>query len=218
MTLASGSRLGPLQILAPLGAGGMGEVYRARDTRLDRDVAVKVLPEGLATDAARLARFTREAQTLAALNHPNIAQVHGLEEVGGVRALVMELVEGDELSAFIERGPMSIAEALPIARQIAEALEAAHDHGIVHRDLKPANIKVRGDGTVKVLDFGLAKVTEQTASATYGSDPSAPTFTRAATEADVILGTVAYMAPEQARGKAVDRRAAGRLASCCSRC
>jgi Tol biopolymer transport system component len=208
MTLPAGSRLGPLEVLAPLGAGGMGEVYRGRDTRLNRDVAIKVLPQSLAQDAARLARFTREAQTLAALNHPNIAQIHGLEQSDGVQALVMELVEGDELSTHIARGPIPLAEALPIARQITEALEAAHDLGIVHRDLKPANIKVRGDGTVKVLDFGLAKAMDPASAVSApGSDPNAPTLTHAATEAGMILGTAAYMAPEQARGKAVDRRA-----------
>ena len=144
---------------APLGAGGMGEVYRARDTQLNRDVAIKVLPELFAADRERLARFTREAQTLAALNHPNIAHIHGLEGTARrrPRALVMELVEGEDLSALIARGPIPLAEALPIARQIADALEAAHEQGIVHRDLKPANVKVRPDGTVKVLDFGLAK-------------------------------------------------------------
>ena len=203
-----GTKLGAYEVIAKVGEGGMGEVYRARDTRLGRDVAIKVLPEGLAEDATRLARFTREAQTLASLNHPNIAQIHGLEESNGVRALVMELVEGDDLSVPIARGPMPLDEALPIARQIAEALEAAHDLGIVHRDLKPANIKVRDDGTVKVLDFGLAKALEHpTGNSSHGSDPDAPTLTRAATEAGLILGTAAYMAPEQARGKAVDRRA-----------
>ena len=138
----------------------MGEVYRARDTKLNRDVAIKVLPDSFASDAERLARFTREAQTLASLNHPNIAQIYGLEESNGVRALVMELVEGEDLSQRIARGPIPIDEALPIAKQIAEALEAAHEQGIIHRDLKPANIKVRPDGTVKVLDFGLAKAME----------------------------------------------------------
>jgi serine/threonine-protein kinase len=211
-----GTKLGAYEIIAKVGEGGMGEVYRARDTRLGRDVAIKVLPEGLAEDATRLARFTREAQMLASLNHPNIAQIHGLEEslsagsgrAGGVRALVMELVEGDDLSVHVARGPMPLDETLPIARQIAEALEAAHDLGIVHRDLKPANIKVRGDGTVKVLDFGLAKALEHpSGTSSQGSDPNAPTLTRAATEAGLILGTAAYMAPEQARGKAVDRRA-----------
>src|SRR5437016_2813686 len=157
MSLTVGTRLGPYEILSAIGAGGMGEVYRARDTKLNRDVAMKVLPESFASDRDRLARFTREAQTLASLNHPNIAHIHGLEESNGVRALVMELVEGEDLAAHIARGPIPLDEALPIARQIADALEAAHEQGIIHRDLKPANIKVRTDGTVKVLDFGLAK-------------------------------------------------------------
>src|SRR5437016_8272971 len=142
MSLAPGARLGPYEILSAIGAGGMGEVYRAKDTRLNRDVAIKVLPASFANDAERLARFTREAQTLASLNHPNIAHIHGLEEFEGVRALVMELVEGDDLSQQIARGPMPLDQAVPIARQIADALEAAHEQGIVHRDLKPANIKV----------------------------------------------------------------------------
>ncbi|MCJ7441870.1 MAG: serine/threonine protein kinase, partial [Thermoanaerobaculaceae bacterium] len=149
--------MGPLEVLASVGAGGMGEVYRARDTDLGRDVAVKVLPSDLADNPEALSRFKREAQTLASLNHPNIATIYGIEESGGIRALVMELVEGEDLSAMIARGPLPLAEALPIARQIADALEAAHEQGIVHRDLKPANVKVRADGTVKVLDFGLAK-------------------------------------------------------------
>ncbi len=157
MSLATGTRIGAYEITGALGAGGMGEVYRARDTKLNRDVAIKVLPEAFASDADRLARFTREAQTLAALNHPNIAHIYGLEESGPARALVMELVEGEDLSTLIARGPLPLAEALPIARQIADALEAAHEQGIIHRDLKPANVKVRADGTVKVLDFGLAK-------------------------------------------------------------
>src|SRR6266704_5961188 len=149
MSLSAGTRLGPYEILSALGAGGMGEVYRARDTTLNRDVAIKVLPDLFASDPDRMARFTREAQTLASLNHPNIAHIHGLEESGGVRALVMELVEGDDLSQRIARGPIPLDEVLPIAKQIAEALEAAHEQGIIHRDLKPANIKVRADGTVK---------------------------------------------------------------------
>ena len=206
MSLTRGSTLGPYEITAKLGEGGMGEVYRARDARLNRDVAVKVLPQHFAEDAERLARFTREAQMLASLNHPNIAHIHGLEESNGIRALVMELVEGDDLSTLIERGPMPVAEALPIARQIAEALEAAHDLGIVHRDLKPANIKVRGDGTVKVLDFGLAKALDP--SVTSGVDSAkSPTLTARATQLGMIIGTAAYMAPEQARGKPVDKRA-----------
>jgi serine/threonine protein kinase len=151
MALSSGARLGPYEILSPLGAGGMGEVYHARDTRLDRDVAIKVLPDALASDPERIARFEREAKTLAALNHPNIAQIHGVEESGSVFALVMEFVDGDTLADRIASGPIPLHDALLIAKQIADALDAAHDHGIIHRDLKPANIKVRPDGTVKVL-------------------------------------------------------------------
>src|SRR5262245_884423 len=158
MDLAAGTRIGVFEIVAVLGAGGMGEVYRATDTNLGRQVAIKVLPEAFAQDPDRVARFEREAKTLAALNHPNIAIIHGLEKSYGSYALVMELVEGEDLSERIVRGPIPIDEALPIARQIAEALEAAHDQGIIHRDLKPANVKVRPDGTVKVLDFGLAKL------------------------------------------------------------
>src|SRR6185503_6649934 len=157
MSLSTGTRLGVYEVTAQIGEGGMGQVFRARDTKLDRDVAIKILPEAFAHDADRLARFQREAKTLASLNHPNIAAIHGLEESGGVTALVMELVEGDDLSQRIAQGPIPLDEALPIAKQIAEALEAAHEQGIIHRDLKPANIKVRADGTVKVLDFGLAK-------------------------------------------------------------
>jgi len=202
MTLPAGTRVGPYEILAPLGAGGMGEVYRARDTKLNRLVAIKVLPEGFAADVDRLARFTREAQTLAALNHPHIAQIYGIEQ----HALVMELVEGEDLSALIARGPIPLSDALPIARQIAEALEAAHDVGIIHRDLKPANIKVRADGTVKVLDFGLAKAMDPGGAGSQDVANS-PTLTGHATQLGMILGTAAYMSPEQARGKAVDRRA-----------
>ncbi|HLG56827.1 MAG TPA: protein kinase [Vicinamibacterales bacterium] len=153
MSLAAGARVGAYQILDKLGEGGMGEVYRARDTRLNRDVAIKVLPDLFARDPVRLARFTREAQVLASLNHPNVGAIYGIED----NALVMELVEGDDLSLIIARGPIPLTEALPIATQIADALEAAHEQGIIHRDLKPGNIKVRADGTVKVLDFGLAK-------------------------------------------------------------
>jgi eukaryotic-like serine/threonine-protein kinase len=213
MMLPARTRLGPYEILGALGAGGMGEVYRARDSRLDRDVAIKILPELFAADPDRLMRFAREAKTLAALNHPGIAQIYGIEEAPpdtagqGARALVMELVEGEDLSQVIARGPVPLDQALPIARQIAEALEAAHEAGVVHRDLKPANIKVRGDGAVKVLDFGLAKAPALAAS---GSGPLAhsPTFTSPAmTQMGVILGTAAYMAPEQAKGRPVDKRA-----------
>ncbi len=206
MSLAPGTRVGAYEILAAIGAGGMGEVYRARDRKLDRDVAIKILPEALASDPERIARFEREAKTLAALNHPNIAHIHGLEESDGVRALVMELVEGSTLADRIAQGPIPIDEALPIAKQIAEALEAAHEQGIIHRDLKPANVKVRADGTVKVLDFGLAKALDPLTSTPAGVTQS-PTLSLAATQAGLILGTAAYMAPEQARGKVADRRA-----------
>ena len=157
MALVAGTKLGPYEIVAAIGAGGMGEVYRARDTKLRRDVAIKILPASFASDPDRLARFQREAEVLASLNHPNIAHIHGLEESDGLKALVMELVEGPTLADRIATGAIPIDEALPIAKQIAEALEAAHEQGIIHRDLKPANIKVRSDDTVKVLDFGLAK-------------------------------------------------------------
>ncbi|MEI6246665.1 MAG: serine/threonine-protein kinase, partial [Acidobacteriota bacterium] len=206
MSLTSGTRLGPYEIVAPLGAGGMGEVYRAKDTKLNRDVAIKVLPESFALDADRVARFTREAQVLASLNHPNIAQIYGIEEQGSTRALVMELVEGEDLSAHISRGAIALPDALPIAKQIADALEAAHEQGIVHRDLKPQNIKVRADGTVKVLDFGLAR-TLDTGLGTRDSHNSPTMTTPAMTAAGMIMGTAAYMSPEQARGRAVDRRA-----------
>ncbi|HVL69471.1 MAG TPA: protein kinase [Vicinamibacterales bacterium] len=211
MPLTPETRLGTFEITGSLGVGGMGEVYRARDTTLGRDVALKILPEFFATDPDRLMRFEREAKTLAALNHPHIAQIYGIEQTGGVRALVMELVDGEDLSQRLARGPVPLDEALPIAKQIAEALEAAHEQGIIHRDLKPANIKVRADGTVKVLDFGLAKGMESPGG--DGGRPGAaiehsPTFTSPAlTRMGVILGTAAYMAPEQARGRAVDRRA-----------
>src|SRR6266516_1584297 len=165
MPLSAGARLGSYEILSALGAGGMGEVYRARDTRLDRDVAIKILPEAFAADAERVARFQREAKVLASLNHPNIAIIHGLEHAAGAHALVMELVEGEDLAQRIARGAIPLDEALPIAKQIAQALEAAHEQGIMHRDLKPANIKVRSDGTVKVLDFGLAKAMDPVSSA-----------------------------------------------------
>src|SRR3990167_6933781 len=185
----------------------MGEGYQATDTKLGRQVAIKVLPASVAQDADRLARFQREAKTLASLNHPNIAAIYGLEDSNGVTALVMELVGGDDLSQRIARGAIPLDEALPIAKQIAEALEAAHEQGIIHRDLKPANIKVRADGTVKVLDFGLAKAMEP-AGTTSSSMSMSPTITTPAmTQAGMILGTAAYMSPEQAKGRTVDRRA-----------
>ena len=207
MSLAPGTRLGRFEILAAIGAGGMGEVYRARDTSLDRDVAVKTLPELFAIDADRVTRFEREAKTLALLNHPNIAQIHGVEQAGRTHALVMELVDGEDLAQRLARGPLPIDDAIDVARQVAEALEAAHELGIVHRDLKPGNIKVRADGVVKVLDFGLAKALDAGASGSSGPMQNSPTFTSPATQLGVILGTAAYMAPEQAKGKTVDRRA-----------
>lgn len=207
MTLAAGFRLGPYEIVAPLGAGGMGKVYRARDERLKRDVAIKALPESLAGDGERLARFRREAQVLASLNHAQIAAIYGLEESGGVEALVLELVEGETLGERIARGPILPAEAAPLALQIAQALEYAHDRGIVHRDLKPANIKITPEGNVKLLDFGLAKALETGGGAGNPDMTSSPTLTGAATGAGVVIGTAAYMSPEQARGKPVDKRA-----------
>ena len=212
MSLLPGARVGPYEIVAPLGAGGMGEVYRARDARLNRDVAIKTLPPLFANDPERLARFEREAKTLAALSHPNIAQIYGVEQIGEatgnnqpgrVSALVMELVAGEPLDARIARGPVPLDEALAITRQIADALEAAHDKGIVHRDLKPANVMVTADGDVKVLDFGLARAADPPAQ----SDPMlSPTITSPATQVGVILGTAAYMSPEQAKGRVADRR------------
>jgi serine/threonine-protein kinase len=206
LALTSGTRLGVYEITAPIGEGGMGQVYRATDTALGRQVAIKILPEAFASDPERLARFEREAKTLASLNHPHIAAIYAIEKSTSQHALVMELVEGDDLSQRIARGAIPIDEALLIAKQIADALEAAHEQGIIHRDLKPANIKVRTDGTVKVLDFGLAKAMEPTA----GSSPNmsmSPTLSLQATQAGMILGTAAYMSPEQAAGKPVDRRA-----------
>ena len=204
-----GQRIGAYQIDAWIGAGGMGEVYRARDTRLNRLVAIKVLLPGVASDPDRLTRLSREAQVLASLNHPHIAQIHGLEDAGGVRALVMELIEGPTLADRIATAAIPVGEALPMAKQIAEALEAAHERGIIHRDLKPANIKVREDGTVKVLDFGLAKALDSTGNSgvASGEAVASPTLGAKATDASLIVGTAAYMSPEQARGKALDRRA-----------
>src|SRR6516162_2141189 len=195
MALSTGTRLGPYEVLAPIGAGGMGEVYRARDSRMGRDVAIKVAAERFSD------RFEREVRAVAALNHPNICHIYDV----GPNYLVMELVEGPTLADRIKAGPCSLEEALPIARQIGDALEAAHEKGIVHRDLKPANIKIKPDGTVKVLDFGLAKMAE---AATVVSNPDeSPTVPMGATLVGQILGTAAYMAPEQARGLPVDKRA-----------
>src|SRR5262249_20935353 len=211
VAVAPGTRLGPYEITALLGMGGMGEVYRATDTNLKRQVAIKVLPASVAGDSERLARFQREAEVLAALNDPHVAQIYGFEKTGGVTALVMELVEGATLADRIAHGPIPVDEALPIARQIAEALEAAHEKGIIHRDLKPANIKVRPDGMVKVLDFGLAKLLHRVATANDTAVPlvSSHSPTAAllgATTAGVLLGTAAYMSPEQARGHPADER------------
>ena len=204
MALEVGSRLGHYDVTALIGEGGMGQVYQAIDTKLNRQVALKILPEAFASDPDRLARFQREAQVLASLNHPNIAAIHGLEDSEGTKALVLELVEGPTLADRIAQGPIPVDEALPIATQIAEALEAAHEQGDIHRDLKPANIKVKDDGTVKVLDFGLAKALDTTP---QGDPSQSPTLTAAATQMGVIMGTAAYMSPEQARGKVVDKRA-----------
>ena len=206
MPLQAGSTLGAYKILNPLGAGGMGEVYRARDTTLNRDVAIKVLPATIANQPDRVGRFTREAQLLAALNHPNIAAIYGVEHAGASLALVLEYVDGDTLADRINRGPMPLADVLDVALQICRAIEAAHEKGVIHRDLKPANVKLTTTGSVKVLDFGLAKALEQDATQTQNLSQS-PTLSIAATSAGVLLGTVGYMAPEQARGTAVDRRA-----------
>ena len=207
MPLSPGTTLGPYQVTAKIGQGGMGEVYQARDTKLDRDVALKVLPEAFTSDPDRLARFEREAKVLASLNHPNIGTIYGLEEADGVKALVLELVEGPTLADRIKQGPIPIDEALHIATQIAEALEAAHEQGVIHRDLKPANVKVKDDGTVKVLDFGLAKAFQPDASDPGLSASPTISLTAAATQMGMIIGTAAYMSPEQAKGKVVDKRA-----------
>ena len=208
MSLDPGTRLGPYEIGSQIGAGGMGEVYRARDTKLDREVAIKVLPEEFASDAERLARFEREAKLLASLNHSNIAGIYGFEEQDGVSALALELVEGPTLAERIAQGPIPVEEAIAIAKQIAEALEAGHEAGVIHRDLKPANIKLREDGTVKVLDYGLAKTLDGNVVNRPESELSqSPTLTREGTQVGVVLGTAAYMSPEQARGKRVDNRA-----------
>jgi eukaryotic-like serine/threonine-protein kinase len=204
MALTAGNRLGPYEIVAPIGAGGMGEVYQARDTRLNRDVAIKVLPEAFSLDHERLARFKREAQVLASLNHPHIGAIYGFEDSDGIHALVLELIEGPTLADRIARGAIPATEAVAIARQIADALEAAHERGIVHRDLKPANIKLRADGTVKVLDFGLAKAMDSSPGSSNLTH--SPTLSLMATQMGVILGTAAYMSPEQAKGLPADHR------------
>jgi len=229
MTLTVGGRLGSYEVTAAIGAGGMGEVFRARDTKLNRDVAIKVLPSAFAQDDERLARFKREAQVLASLNHPNIAAIYGLEESGGpgpgpygsdegagarhaspgpIVALILELVEGEDLANRLGRGALPVDEAIAIAKQIADGLEEAHERSIIHRDLKPANIKVTPDGKVKILDFGLAKAFDAESAANPGSSQisQSPTMSRHMTEAGMILGTAAYMSPEQARGKPVDKR------------
>ena len=207
MALEIGSRLGHYDVTALIGEGGMGQVYQATDTTLDRNVALKVLPDAFTADPDRLARFEREAKVLASLNHPNIGAIYGLEKSGDTRALVLELIEGPTLADRIAQGPVPLDEALPIAKQIAEALEAAHEAGVIHRDLKPANIKVRDDGTVKVLDFGLAKAFQPDASDPALSQSPTISLTAAATQMGMVIGTAAYMAPEQAKGRPVDKRA-----------
>ncbi len=204
MPLTAGEKLGTYEILSPIGAGGMGEVYRARDAKLGRKVAIKVLPEEFSQHPQKLARFQREAKLLAALNHPGIATLHDLEESEGKPFLVMELVDGETLAERIARGPVPVDEALTISQQVAEALEAAHEKGVIHRDLKPANVKVKPEGQVKILDFGLAKAFAD--EVPRGRAFGVPTLSRDATRAGVILGTAAYMSPEQAKGKTVDKR------------
>src|SRR5258705_12244265 len=206
MSITAGTRLGNYEIVAPLGAGGMGEVYRARDVRLGRSVAIKALPEAVARDPERLARFEREARVLASVHHYNIAVIYGIEDAGGTSYLALELVEGETLGDRLRRGPLTVAETLEACAQIASAVNAAHEQGIVHRDLKPSNVMVEPLGAVKVLDFGLAKAGALATES--GPDLSAsPTVALGATAAGVVLGTASYMSPEQARGKAVDRRA-----------
>jgi len=206
MSLQTGTQLGPYQVQGLIGSGGMGEVYRARDTKLGRDVALKILHEIAAQDRDRLSRFAREAQVLASLNHPNIAAIYGIEESTGGLALVLELVDGETLADRINRGPMPLKETLGIALQIARGLEAAHEKNVIHRDLKPANVKLTSDGTVKVLDFGLAKALEGDSTGSSPNVSQSPTISIGATNAGMILGTAGYMSPEQARGLPVDRR------------
>jgi len=202
-------QIGPYRITREIGRGGMGVVYLARDTKLDREVAIKCLPEGFADDVERLSRFHREAKSLAALNHPNIASIYGLEEVDGKRYLILEYVPGETLNVVLNHGPMPMSEALPIAKQIAEAIEAAHEQGIIHRDLKPANLKFASGDQIKVLDFGLAKAFDETPSSATDIAAS-PTFipTNTPTMPGVVLGTAGYLSPEQARGRQVDSRRA----------
>src|SRR5216684_6052943 len=204
MALTSGTKLGPYEIVAPLGAGGMGEVYRARDTKLGREVALKLLPPSFAADADRVARFEREARLLASLNHPHIGAIYGFEDTGDMPALVLELVEGETLDNRVRRSRLPLSEVLAVAQQIADALDAAHRAGIVHRDLKPSNIKITPEGVVKVLDFGIAKALEAEVSSVA---PDLSTMTAGCTMAGAILGTAAYMSPQQARGQGVDKRA-----------
>ena len=219
MTLNVGSRLGHYDVTALIGEGGMGQVYQATDTKLNRQVALKILPEAFATDPDRLARFQREAQVLASLNHTNIGHIYGLEEAEGQQALVLELVEGPTLADRIKQGPIPIDEALLIAKQIAEALEAAHEAGVIHRDLQPANIKVKDDGTVKVLDFGLAKAFQPDASDVSASMSPTISLTAAATQMGMVIGTAAYMAPSRRRGRRLtSARTCGRSARCSTRC
>ncbi len=220
MSLTAGQSLGAYRIIDPLGVGGMGEVYRATDTKLGREVAIKVLPAEVKEDPERLARFQREAHLLASLNHPQIAAIYGLEEADGKPFLVLELVPGEDLSARLKRGSIPVDEALEIARQMAEALEEAHNRGIVHRDLKPANVKLTPDGKVKVLDFGLAKAwTGETGDGSFSDLSQSPTLAHTGTMAGVILGTAAYMSPEQARGKRSTReRTSGPSAWSSTRC
>jgi len=215
--LQSGSRLGAYEILARIGAGGMGIVYSARDTQLGRTVAVKVLPPVFLDDPQRLARFQREARVLASLNHPNVAAIYGLEQSGAAPALVMEIVGGPTLADRIRRGPIPVDESLHIARQICEALEYAHEHGVIHRDLKPSNVKVTSEDAVKVLDFGLAKVVQSDSS--EADLANSPTISDMATQAGMLLGTAAYMSPEQAKGRAVDAaRTSGPSVACSTKC
>ncbi len=213
MSLESGTKLASYEILSLIGAGGMGEVYRAKDTKLGREVAIKVLPEAFARDEERLARFEREARILAALNHPGIATLYGLEESAGTSYLVMELVEGETLGERLDRGPIPVDEAIALFEQIAEALDAAHEKNIVHRDLKPANAKITREGQIKVLDFGLAKDYKPAGTDIDLSD--SPTLAKEDTREGTILGTPAYMSPEQARGKRVDKRTDIWAFGCC---